>query len=190
MPSSRISSQVTVSRGTAAILEDVLLDPAVGTRLCPVVRETKSRTTILIVEDSPDEREFVGWAFEECRNQIDLRFVEDGQEALDYLHRFGRYQNPEGAPRPSLILLDLYMPKVGGFEIIREVRHDADLCRIPIIVFTRSNHDPDILRAYELGANSYLTKPDSLEGYQSLIRVLEAYWLRKVELPPPDAPGS
>jgi two-component system response regulator len=167
----------------------VLFDTAAGGRLSPVLRETKSRPTILIVEDSPDEREFVGWAFEECRNQIDLRFVESGREALDYLHRFGRYQNPEDAPRPSLILLDLYMPEVDGFEIIRDVRADAALCRIPIIVFTRSNDDPDILRAYELGANSYLTKPDSLEGYQSLIRVLEAYWLRKVELPPPSVAG-
>jgi two-component system response regulator len=159
--------------------------PAVGARLQPVRRETGRRPTVLVIEDDPDDRDMIGWAFEECRDHVELRFVEDGREALDYLYRFGRYQCRDDAPRPSMILLDLTLPRISGEEILIEIRRDVDLRRIPVIVFTRSTRDADVIRCYDLGANAYMAKPDSMDGYLNAIRILEAYWLRKAELPPP-----
>ncbi len=88
--------------------------------------------------------------------------------------------------RPALILLDLEMPGLGGRETLAAIRRDLSLRTIPVIVFTGSGDDLDITRCYELGANSYFTKPNSMEGYRNIIRILETYWLRKAELPPRD----
>jgi CheY-like chemotaxis protein len=141
------------------------------------------RGVILVVEDSPEDRELIEWAFEECRDQVRLRCVRDGREALDYLFQEGEYRDPESCPRPWLILLDLKLPRVDGFEVLERVRAAARIRTIPVVVFSGSDDEVDVRRAYELGANSYITKPESMEGYRSIIRVLEAYWLRKVEMP-------
>ncbi len=138
---------------------------------------------ILLVEDSPDDRELIEWAFEECLDQIRIQWVRDGREALDYVLREGVWQDPSESPRPQLILLDLRMPGVDGFEVLERIRATPRVRTIPIVVFSGSEDETDVRRAYESGANSYITKPSSMEGYRSVIRVLEAYWLRKVEMP-------
>ena len=165
-----------VSPSTSAVLEP-------GGRLEPVTFGSNRRSVILVVEDSAEDRELIQWAFEECREQVALRCVRDGREALDYVFREGAYRDAVDAPRPCLILLDLKLPRAGGFEVLKRIRERPDVRTIPVIVFSGSDDEVDVRRAYEDGANSYLTKPESMEGYRSIIRVLEAYWLRKVEMP-------
>lgn len=123
-------------------------------------------------------------ALEESRVVNDLRFVGDGDELLDYLYRRGRYSDPEEAPAPGLILLDLNMPRKDGREALREIKADPDLRRIPIVVLTTSKAEEDIYRTYDLGANSFITKPVSFEGLVSVMRDIGRYWIEIVELPP------
>ncbi len=115
---------------------------------------------------------------------MELRFAHDGEQAIDYLFRFRPYSSRHHAPRPRLIVLDLNVPRMDGRQIIREIRQDPILRVIPIGVLTDSEDDADVLRAYERGANSYFTKPQSMDGYRKVIRMLDAYWLRRVALPP------
>src|SRR5215211_1811341 len=114
---------------------------------------------ILLADDDEEDRMLAGDALEESRVVNDLRFVEDGEELLDYLYRRGRYSEPGAAPTPGLILLDLNMPKKDGREALREIKADADLRRIPVVVLTTSKAEEDIYRTYDLGANSFITKP-------------------------------
>jgi two-component system response regulator len=139
---------------------------------------------VLVVEDDPEDRELIRRGFEECLSDIGLKFIKDGEEAHDYLFRFGRYRERSESPRPRLILLDLYMPRMPGETLLRDVRNDPVLRTIPIVVFTGSEDESDVLRAYDLGANSYFTKPSTIDGYRKVIRILESYWLRRAELPP------
>jgi len=139
--------------------------------------------TILMADDDEDDRLMTKEAFEEARLANDLRFVEDGEELMDYLHRRGKYANPEDAPRPGLILLDLNMPKKDGREALKEIKSDADLKRIPIVVLTTSKADEDIYRSYDLGVNSFITKPVSFDGMVYIITSLAQYWFQIVRLP-------
>lgn len=139
--------------------------------------------TILLAEDDADDRLLVKEALAEGRVLNDLRFVADGEELLDYLRRRGRYADPEQSPRPGLVLLDLNMPRKDGREALREIKGDPDLKRIPIVVMTTSKAEEDILRSYDLGANSYITKPVTFERLVELMRVLGRYWIEFVELP-------
>jgi CheY-like chemotaxis protein len=102
---------------------------------------------------------------------------------LDYLHRRGRYENLNGAPLPGLILLDLNMPRKDGREALKEMKADPILRRIPIVVLTTSKAEEDILRSYDLGVNSYVTKPVTFKSLVELIKVLGQYWFEVVELP-------
>jgi len=140
--------------------------------------------TILMAEDDPDDRLLALDAFEDARLAGDLRFVEDGEELMDYLKRRGKYDNPADSPRPGLILLDLNMPRKDGREALKEIKVDPDLRRIPIVVLTTSKAEEDILRSYDLGSNSFITKPVTFEGLVSLAKALGRYWLEIVELPP------
>jgi CheY-like chemotaxis protein len=112
-----------------------------------------------------------------------LRFVENGEDLLDYLKHRGKYSPPATAPRPELILLDLNMPRMDGREALREIKADAQLRRIPVVVFTTSKAGPDIDHLYDLGANSFITKPVQFEAFVSVLRVLSQYWFNTVELP-------
>jgi len=114
----------------------------------------------------------------------DLRFVEDGDDLLDYLYNRGRFSNAAEAPRPGLILLDLNMPRKDGREALREIKADPELRRIPIVVLTTSKAEEDIYRTYDLGANSFITKPVSFEGLVAVMRDIGRYWIEIVELPP------
>ena len=114
-----------------------------------------------------------------------MHFVENGEELLDYLSRRGKYSQPGSAPRPGLILLDLNMPRKDGREVLRELKADSDLRRIPVVVLTTSQADTDIERMYELGANSFISKPVQFEALVNVMRSLGQYWFEVVELPVP-----
>jgi CheY-like chemotaxis protein len=136
-----------------------------------------------MAEDDADDRLLVKDALMECQWNADIRFVENGEELLDYLLRQGKYRRAEESPRPGLILLDLNMPRKDGREVLRDIRGHSELRRIPVVVLTTSKADTDIERVYELGANSFISKPVQFEGLVNLMRMLSQYWFKTVELP-------
>src|SRR5215213_2187060 len=139
--------------------------------------------TILIADDDPDDRELTRDALQECRLANDVHFVEDGEELLDYLNRRGKHQDRANEPLPGLILLDLNMPRKDGREALKEIKAQPELRRIPIVVLTTSKADEDILRTYDLGVNSYVTKPVTFDSLVDTIKVIGRYWFEIVELP-------
>jgi len=139
--------------------------------------------TILIADDDADDRLMASEALEESRLANDLRFVEDGEELLDYLYRRGRFAGEGAAPRPGLILLDLNMPRMDGREALREIKSDPGLRSIPVVVLTTSKAEEDIYRTYDLGVNSFITKPVQFESLVEVMKALGKYWFEIVELP-------
>src|SRR5436853_468875 len=140
--------------------------------------------TILLADDDPDDRQLTHEALAECRLANDVHFVEDGEQLLDYLYRRGAYTNLAQEPLPGLILLDLNMPRKDGREALKEIKVHPELRRIPIVVLTTSKAEEDILRTYDLGVNSYITKPVTFDSLVDTIKVLGRYWFEIVELPP------
>ena len=138
--------------------------------------------TILMADDDSDDRLLTKEAFEASRLANDLRFVEDGVELLDYLHRRGKYADPATSPWPSIILLDLNMPKKDGREVMADIRKDPKFAHIRIIILTTSKAEEDIMRTYDLGATSYITKPVTFDSMVDVVRTLGRYWLEIVEL--------
>lgn len=145
--------------------------------------EALNSIIILMADDDEDDRMMTKEAFEEARLANELRFVEDGEELLDYLNNRNKYANPADAPRPGLILLDLNMPRKDGREALREIKANPDLKQIPIVVLTTSKAEEDIYRSYDLGVNSFITKPVSFEGMVFVISTLAQYWFQIVKLP-------
>lgn len=139
--------------------------------------------TILMADDDPDDRQLTKEAFEEARLANDLRFVEDGVELLDYLHRRGKYADPRTSPWPGIILLDLNMPRKDGREALQELKQDPRFRAIRVIILTTSKAEEDILRTYNLSAASYITKPVTFESLVDVVRTIGKYWLEIVELP-------
>ncbi len=139
--------------------------------------------TILMADDDEDDRLMTKEAFEEAKLANKLSFVEDGEELMDYLYRRDKYGDPGTSPRPGLILLDLNMPRKDGREALREIKADEDLRQIPIVVLTTSKAEEDIYRSYDLGVNSFITKPVSFEGMVFVITTLAQYWFQIVRLP-------
>jgi len=143
-----------------------------------------------MADDDPDDRQMTKEAFQESLLSNDLRFVEDGEELLDYLNRRGKFVDPESSPRPGLILLDLNMPKKDGREALQEMKADPRFARIRVVIMTTSKAEADIARTYALSASSYITKPVTFDGLLDVVRTLGKYWLEIVELPDSsDAPG-
>jgi CheY-like chemotaxis protein len=140
--------------------------------------------TILLADDDADDRMLTRDALAENRVANDLRFVEDGEELLDYLRRRGKHASPQDSPRPGLILLDLNMPRKDGREALREIKSDPSLRSIPIVVLTTSEAEEDIYRTYDLGVNSFITKPVTFDRLVAVMKGLGRYWLEIVELPP------
>jgi two-component system response regulator len=138
---------------------------------------------ILMAEDDPDDRYLTREALAESRIANELYFVEDGVDLLDYLNRKGKFSDPLTSPKPGIILLDLNMPKKDGREALKEIKENPDLKRIPIIILTTSNAEEDVLKTYNLGANSFITKPVTFNGLVNVIKVLENYWFEIVRLP-------
>jgi CheY-like chemotaxis protein len=148
------------------------------------MKPSRESLTILVADDDEDDRSFIRKAWEKARAANNLRFVEDGEELTEYLNHTGRYSDPASAPRPAVILLDLNMPKKDGREALREIKVNPELRRIPIIVLTTSKADEDICRSYDLGANSYITKPVTFGALVDVLQVLGRYWIEIVDLPP------
>lgn len=138
---------------------------------------------ILMADDDADDRMLTRDALEESRVLNDLRFVEDGEELMDYLHRKGKYADAESSPKPGLILLDLNMPKKDGREALKEIKTDPNLRRIPVVIMTTSKAEEDIFRSYDFGASSFITKPVTFDRLVDLMKAIGEYWVEFVELP-------
>ncbi len=135
---------------------------------------------ILLVEDSPSDARLTISALQLAKVANELHHVEDGVEAMEFLKRQGKYQN---SPRPDLILLDLNLPKKDGREVLEEMKVDAKLSTIPVIVLTTSSAEKDVLRSYQLHANCYVTKPVNFDRFLECVRSIEHFWLSVVVLP-------
>jgi CheY-like chemotaxis protein len=138
---------------------------------------------ILYADDDPEDRMLVQDAWKESRIANELDFVEDGEELMDCLHRRGEYASLAGSPLPGLILLDLNMPRMDGREALREIKADPRLRSIPVVVLTTSKAEEDIVRAYDLGVNSFITKPVTFKALVDLTLAFSKYWFEIVELP-------
>lgn len=150
-----------------------------------MLKENSIPVMILIADDDEDDRLLTKQALEEAHLSNDVRFVEDGEQLMDYLRRRGAYAGQDGkAPRPGLILLDLNMPKKDGRECLREIKSDDDLRDIPIVVLSTSREEEDIARSYQLGVNSFISKPVTFTGLVNALKVMGQYWFELVELPP------
>ncbi|MEO8900847.1 MAG: response regulator [Polyangiaceae bacterium] len=138
---------------------------------------------ILLADDDPDDVHMTRRALQ--RNNLDgeVYTVGDGEELLDFLHHRGKFAPPALSPKPALILLDLNMPKMDGREALAQIKSDRTLSRIPVVVMTTSTAEQDILRAYELGSNSFISKPITLAELVDVTRVLGEYWFQVVSLP-------
>ncbi len=136
---------------------------------------------ILLVEDSPSDTELTVEALREAKVRNHLSLVEDGVQALDFLRRRGPFAR---APRPDLIMLDLNLPRKDGREVLAEIKSDPELKSIPVVVLTTSKAEQDVLRAYNLHANCYITKPVDFDQFLKVIRSIESFWLFVVTLPP------
>jgi len=139
--------------------------------------------TILLADDDPEDRMLTREALQEsrCANKLDT--VVDGEELLDYLHRRGKFAILNGVPLPGLILLDLNMPRKDGRTALQEIKSDPRLRRIPIVVLTTSKAEEDIYRSYDLGVNSFISKPVKFEGLVELMKTVSYYWVEIVKLP-------
>lgn len=151
------------------------------------MKTERKSITILLAEDDPDDRMLVQDAVAEGRLVNELRCVEDGEELMDYLHQRGKHRD---APRPGLILLDLNMPRKDGREALKEIKADPSLRQIPVVVLTTSKAEEDVFRSYDLGANSFVTKPVTFRSLVELMQTLGRYWLEIVELPAGAAGGA
>lgn len=150
-----------------------------------MVDKHKIPITILICDDDEDDRMLTQQALEDAHISNALRFVEHGEQLLDYLYQRGEYAGELGlAPRPGLILLDLNMPRMDGRDALKLIKEDPTLCDIPIVILSTSALDEDIIRSYKLGVNSFITKPVTFSGLVEAMNVLGRYWLEIVELPP------
>jgi CheY-like chemotaxis protein len=136
---------------------------------------------ILLVEDSPSDVEFTVEALKEAKIRNHLSIAEDGVQAMEFLHRQGQFTQ---APRPDLIMLDLNLPRKDGREVLAELKADDHLKMIPVVVLTTSRAEEDVLRAYQLHANCYITKPVDFQQFLSVVRSIESFWLFVVTLPP------
>jgi CheY-like chemotaxis protein len=145
-----------------------------------------STITILMADDDAEDRELTRAALADARLPIELRFVVDGQELMDYLRRAGAYggSGGEDAPEPDLILLDLNMPRMDGREALAEIKADRDLRQIPIIVMTVSRAEEDVFASYDLGVSSFITKPIVAAELVDVMRAWSRYWLEVVDLHP------
>jgi CheY-like chemotaxis protein len=141
-----------------------------------------NRLTILVADDDADDRMFMEQALRQTGYQHDIQFVEDGEELLDYLRRQGRFSEAN-APWPNLLMLDLNMPRINGFQALEAIKADPDLRRLPVVIMTTSTADEDVMKTYNLGVNSFITKPFNFHRLVEMIGAMKTYWLDTVKLP-------
>jgi CheY-like chemotaxis protein len=146
-------------------------------------QKPKTAVPILIAEDDEEDRMLVEEAMEESLLVNPLYFVQNGEEVMDFLYNIGKYADKNKYPLPGLILLDLNMPKKDGRQVLGEIRQDPNLKKIPIIILTTSKAEEDILRSYDLGVNSYITKPVTFDGLVEIVKNLGKYWFEIVTIP-------
>jgi CheY-like chemotaxis protein len=146
----------------------------------------KRPAIILMAEDDLGDQELATRALKDGKIENELYIVKDGEEALDYLFRRGRYTDPKTSPRPDLFLLDLNMPKLDGRQVLEQICSIHELRNIRVVVLTTSSQEEDITRSYDLGVHSYITKPVDLDQFFHVIRTLEEYWFQIVVLPTKD----
>jgi len=144
---------------------------------------TAKQIEILLVEDNEGDIGLVEEVFQEAKIRNNLHIAEDGEEAMLFLHKEGQFSD---APRPDIILLDLNLPKKDGREVLKEIKEDDKLKRIPVVVLTTSKAEEDILKSYDLHANSYITKPVNFDQFIKVIKSIEDFWLDVVKLPSKD----
>src|SRR5258706_8040264 len=135
---------------------------------------------ILIVEDNEGDVRLIKEAF--TGSTVDSKFsvVSDGEEALDYLYRRGKF---EASSRPDLILLDLNLPRLNGFDVLSDVKSNPALQQIPVVIFSSSTSDNDVIKSYDLKANSYISKPSDFDEFLTVVKTIEEFWFRTVRLP-------
>lgn len=143
----------------------------------------KQSVKILLADDDAEDRQMAREALIEARLLNEVDCVEDGQELLDYLNNEGKFQDSERYSLPGLILLDLNMPKMDGREALKEIRSSERLRRLPIIVLTTSKAEEDIVKTYDLGVNSFISKPVTFNGLVDIMKTVGRYWFEIVELP-------
>ena len=136
---------------------------------------------VLLVEDSPGDVRLTREAFRDANGSVRLHVASDGVEAVAFLRAEGSHAH---APRPDLILLDLNLPKMDGREVLAFIKGHPDLATIPTVILTTSDAEADILMSYELNANAYLSKPQQLDAFETLVKSISDFWLTKVKLPP------
>ena len=147
-----------------------------------------ARIRIIVADDDADDRLLIGDALKEARLLNDVVFVEDGQELMDCLRGHGRFADNPRPSYPDLVLLDLNMPRKDGREALKEIKEDPELRRIPVVVLTTSKTEEDIFRTYDLGVNSFISKPIRFSELVDIIGATTSYWLEIVSLPP-DSPA-
>lgn len=145
--------------------------------------------TILLVEDSEDDAFFITRAFKAVGMVSPFSRVEDGQKAIDYLSAKGSYADRARFPMPSLVLMDVKLPFISGFEVLRWIREQSGFPRLPVVMFTSSNQECDVEKAYALGTNAYLMKPNHGEHYSDVAALIKRFWL-DANLPPPLKPEN
>ena len=136
---------------------------------------------VLMIEDDPGDADLTQELLEDAKVMVNVNIVEDGVQAMAYLHQEGSYVQ---AKRPDIILLDLNLPRKDGREVLHEIKSDPNLKRIPVVVLTTSDADEDILKSYDLGANSFVTKPVGLEQFAIIVKSIENFWFTVVKFSP------
>lgn len=139
--------------------------------------------TILMVDDDPEDVFLTEHAFKKGKLANDFRSVGNGQDLLDYLRNEGQFSDPLAHPRPHIVLLDINMPVMNGFEALREVRNDERIADVPIVIMTTSREHVDISRGYASGASSYIAKPVTPKAMMEVVEVIEDYWFKIVQIP-------
>jgi CheY-like chemotaxis protein len=145
-----------------------------------MVLKTGKPVEILLVEDSQGDVRLIQEALQEAKVRNRMTVVGDGEEAMAYLRKQGRYAR---ASNPGLVLLDLNLPKKNGFEVLQEIKEDEILKRIPVVILTTSQAEQDIVKSYDLYANAYITKPVDLDQFLAVVKAVEGFWLEIVRLP-------
>ncbi len=147
--------------------------------------DTSKQPVVLIVEDDADDFFFISRVLENIKSKFkfDAIWVKDGLEAMDYLLRRGKWENPEKSPLPSLVLLDINMPKKNGLEVLKEMNEHENLKNLITIIFTSSRNELNVVLSYELGANSYIYKSSEIDKLGKKLELLFSYWFGIVELP-------
>jgi two-component system response regulator len=146
--------------------------------------EEQNIIKILLVEDNPDDIAICKRALKEAKVINKLWIARDGQEALDFLTRQDQYKDPESSPMPGLILLDLNLPKVKGLDVLKKIKEDPELKKIPVVILTVSKRDEDIVKGYTRGCNSFIQKPVDFDKFVQVVKEISLYWgLFNIESP-------